>query len=89
MENRLYTAVEQPNVNALNKLINIDREKGNLDGKLEDTMEAQNMGVKVLNERVWVLDERVGLLSKFTIKVTHAVATTMQLLKGNQDDDLN
>ena len=46
-------------------------------------MAALKMEVKELREKTMVLEERFGLLSKFTIKVTHVVATTLHLLKDN------
>ena len=54
--------------------------------KLEDTMQTHNLEVKELRERMQALEKRVNLLSKFTIKVTHAAATTLHLLKDNQED---
>lgn len=63
----------------------VERNSG---GKLEDTKETHNFMAKYLRERIHASKERVRLLSKFTIKVTHVVATTLHLLKDNQEEDL-
>ena len=65
-----------------------DMVEGNSGGKLEDTVETHNLEVKELRERMQGLEERVRLMSKFTIKVTHAAATTLHLLKDNEEEDL-
>lgn len=52
-----------------------------LGGKLEEMLEALNLGVNELREKVQALEDRFNLLSKFTIKVSHVVATTLHVLK--------
>ena len=37
-------------------------------------------------ETIHVLEERMHLLTKFTVKVTHAAATTLNLLKDSEGD---
>lgn len=64
-------------------------EKGKSWDYLEEMVVALKMEVKGLREKMMVLEERFGLLSKFTIKETHAIATTLHLSKDNQDEDLN
>lgn len=58
-------------------------EKCKLFGSPEETVTVMKEEVKGLKEKTSVLEERFGLLSKFTIKVNHATATTLQLLQGN------
>ncbi len=52
-------------------------------GKLEEIVVAINLGAKDFRDKVQVLEDRFSLLSNFTVKVTHAVATTLNLLKDN------
>lgn len=61
---------------------------GNQCGKKEVPEKAYKLANKELWERVYALEERVRILAKFTIKVTHVAATTLHLLKDNQDGDL-
>lgn len=56
---------------------------GNPSGKKEVPEETLKMVDKDLRERVHALEERVRLLEKFTIKVTHVATTTLHLLKDN------
>ena len=61
----------------------MDMVEGNPGGKLEGSKETHKLEVRDLRERMQVLEEKVILLSKFTIKVTHVVTTTLHLLKDN------
>lgn len=63
--------------------IDKDIVEANLSGKQEVPKEIFKMDDKELRERVHALEERVRLLAKLTIKVTHAAATTLHLLKDN------
>ena len=61
---------------------------GNLSDMQEVPEETSKLVDKELRERVHALEERVRLLEKFTIKVTYMAATTLYLLKDNQEGDL-
>ena len=61
---------------------------GNPSGKQKVPEKTSKLTDKELRERVHALEERVRLLAKFTIKVTHMGATTLRLLKDNQEGDL-
>ena len=76
-----------PNPSVLQEIAK-DQVAGNERGMQETPGEAQKLFDKELRERVYALEERVKLLAKFTIKVTHAATITLHPLKENQEGDL-
>lgn len=57
-----------------------------LSDKQEVNVEIKKMADNDVWERIHVLEERMCLLTKFTVKVTHVATTMLHLLKDQEDD---